>query len=92
MFSQFICFSLFVCLVSRATLGRLWRDGAEHVWASLSAVVPSLAETETVCLNCFGGNIRAWVGLGLVMCHALFVVVVWFVFGGRGVISGRRPR
>ena len=33
--------------VSRATLGRLLRDGAECVWAFPSATMPSLAETET---------------------------------------------
>ena len=32
--------------VSRATLGRLLRDGAEHVWAFPSATMPSSAETE----------------------------------------------
>ena len=33
--------------VSRATLGRLLKDGAERVWAFPSATMPSLAETET---------------------------------------------
>ena len=33
--------------VSRATLGRLLRDGAERVWAFPSATMPSWAETET---------------------------------------------
>ena len=33
--------------VSRATLGRLLRDGAERVWAFPSATMPSGAETET---------------------------------------------
>ena len=33
--------------VSRATLGQLLRDGAEHVWAFLRAAMPSWAETET---------------------------------------------
>ena len=33
--------------VSRATLGRLLRDGAERVWAFPSAMMPSWAETET---------------------------------------------
>ena len=33
--------------VSRATLGRLLRDGVEQVWAFLSATMPSWAETET---------------------------------------------
>ena len=33
--------------VSRATLGRLLRDGAERVWAFPSAAMPSRAETET---------------------------------------------
>ena len=39
--------------VSRATLGRLLRDGAERVWAFPSATMPSWAETETetVSLN-----------------------------------------
>ena len=32
--------------VSRATLGRLQRDGAERMWALLSAMMPSWAETE----------------------------------------------
>ena len=32
--------------VSRATLGRLLRDGAERVWAFPSATMPSWAETE----------------------------------------------
>ena len=32
--------------VSRATLGRLLRDGAERVWAFPSATTPSWAETE----------------------------------------------
>ena len=31
--------------VSKATLGRLLRDGAEQVWAFLSATMPSCAET-----------------------------------------------
>ena len=33
--------------VSRATLGRLLRDGAERVWAFPSATMPSWTETET---------------------------------------------
>ena len=33
--------------VSRTTLGRLLRDGAERVWAFPSATMPSWAETET---------------------------------------------
>ena len=33
--------------VSRATLGRLLRDGAERVWAFPSATMPPWAETET---------------------------------------------
>ena len=33
--------------VSRATLGRLLREGAEHVWAFPSVTMPSWAETET---------------------------------------------
>ena len=33
--------------VSRATLGRLLRDGVERVWAFPSATMPSWAETET---------------------------------------------
>ena len=33
--------------VSRATLGRLLSDGAEHVWAFPSATMPSWAETDT---------------------------------------------
>ena len=33
--------------VSRATLGRLLRDGAERVWAFPSTTMPSWAETET---------------------------------------------
>ena len=33
--------------VSRATLGRLLRDGAERVWAFPSATMPCSAETET---------------------------------------------
>ena len=33
--------------VSRATLGRLLRDGAECIWAFPSATIPSWAETET---------------------------------------------
>ena len=36
---------------SRATLGRLLRDGAEHVWAFLSVIMPSWAETETETLK-----------------------------------------
>ena len=34
-------------IVSRATLGRLLRDGAERVWALSSATMPSSAETDT---------------------------------------------
>ena len=37
-----------ISTVSRATLGRLIRDRAEHVWAFPSATMPSRAETETV--------------------------------------------
>ena len=37
--------------VSRATLGRLLRDGAERVWAFPSATMPSWAETETETEN-----------------------------------------
>ena len=33
--------------ISRATLGRLLRDGAERIWAFPSATMPSWAETET---------------------------------------------
>ena len=33
--------------ISRATLGRLLRDGAERLWAFPSAMMPSRAETET---------------------------------------------
>ena len=36
--------------VSRVTLGRLLRDGAERVWVFSSATMPSWAETETVKL------------------------------------------
>ena len=38
--------------VSRATLGRLLRDGAERVWAFPSATTPSWAETETETPPC----------------------------------------
>ena len=34
--------------VSRVTLGRLLRDGAERVWAFPSTTMPSAAETETI--------------------------------------------
>ena len=33
--------------ISRATLGRLLKDGVKLVWAFLSATMPSRAETET---------------------------------------------
>ena len=36
-----------IATVSRATLGRVLRDGAERVWAFLSATMLSRAETET---------------------------------------------
>ena len=39
--------SFFFGTVSRATLGRLLRDGAERAWAFPSATMPSWAETET---------------------------------------------
>ena len=37
--------------ISRATLGRLLRDGTEHAWAFPSATMPSSAETETEIAN-----------------------------------------
>ena len=57
--------------VSRATLERLLRDGAERVWAFPSATMPSRAETETVmpvCLSSF--VLQVW--LGPLMCTLIW--------------------
>ena len=46
--------------VSRATLGRLLRDGAERVWAFPSATMPSWAETELKLKLKVGHNCMQW--------------------------------
>ena len=45
---RFVVNKAYIGTVSRATLGRLLRDGAERVLAFPSATMPSLVETETV--------------------------------------------
>ena len=57
--------------VSRATLGRLLRDGAERVWAFPSATMPSWAETETGGKGVRGGgegggSVGVWSGFSFI--------------------------
>ena len=55
--------------VSRATLWRLLRDGAERVWAFPSATVPSRVETETVCVHACERSVSFWVA----MCGPIYI-------------------